>query len=249
MANYKAQRHKTIGILPNAFTTGNLFAGFFSIMQSFSHRYDLAAIALFIGMLLDALDGRVARMTKTQSAFGEQYDSMCDMVTFGVAPALLAYHYGLYELGRLGWFACFVYIACAAMRLARFNTNIMIVDSRFFQGLPSPSAAAMIGGFIWLSVDERIPLYECKTWLLFGIVLYAGLTMVSNAPFVSGKKMIWQRKLSPQFWGVLTVVIVGAVLINPSVMLFVLFLAYAFSGWGVLYYRWYKIRQRKKKML
>jgi len=144
-------RSRGIYLLPNAFTTANLFAGFFAIIQAMAGRFDIAAVAIFVAMVLDSLDGRVARLTNTQSAFGEQYDSMSDMVSFGAAPALIIYEWSLKGMGKLGWLAAFVYVAGAALRLARFNTNIRVVDKRFFQGLPSPAAAALVAGLVWLA--------------------------------------------------------------------------------------------------
>ena len=147
------KRRKGIYILPNLFTLAALFGGFYAIVMAMNGRFDLAAIGVFCAMVLDSLDGRVARMTNTQSAFGEQMDSLSDMVSFGAAPALIAYEWALKGLGRWGWIAAFVYCACAALRLARFNVNTGVVDKRYFQGLPSPAAAALVAGFIWL--DDR----------------------------------------------------------------------------------------------
>ena len=141
-------RRRGIYLLPNAFTTAALFAGFFAIVQAMNLNFETAAIAIFAAMVLDGMDGRVARITNTQSAFGEQYDSLSDMVSFGVAPALVMYEWILRDLGKWGWLAAFVYCAGAALRLARFNTNIGVVDKRFFQGMPSPAAAALIAGFV-----------------------------------------------------------------------------------------------------
>ena len=135
-------RKRGIYLLPNAFTTAALFCGFFAVVQAMNVRFEIAAIAIFVAMVLDGMDGRVARMTHTQSAFGEQFDSLSDMVSFGVAPALVMYEWILKDLGRWGWLAAFVYCSGAALRLARFNTNIGVVDKRFFQGMPSPAAAA-----------------------------------------------------------------------------------------------------------
>ena len=143
------KRRKGIYILPNLFTLGALFGGFYAIVMGMDDRFDLAGIGIFCAMVLDSLDGRVARMTNTQSAFGEQMDSLSDMASFGAAPALVAYEFGLKGLGRWGWIAAFVYCACAALRLARFNVNTAVVDKRFFQGLPSPAAAALVGGYVW----------------------------------------------------------------------------------------------------
>lgn len=141
---------KGIYILPNLFTVAALFGGFYAIVMAMNGRFELSAIGVFCAMVLDSLDGRVARMTNTQSTFGEQMDSLSDMVSFGAAPALIVYEWALRGMGKLGWIAAFVYCAAAALRLARFNTNIGVVDKRFFQGLPSPAAAAIVMGFVWL---------------------------------------------------------------------------------------------------
>ena len=146
-------RRRGIYWLPNLFTTAALFAGFYAIVQAMNNRFELAAVAIFVAMVFDGLDGRVARLTRTQSAFGAEYDCLSDMVSFGVAPALVIYEWALQGHGQLGWIAAFVYCACAALRLARFNTNIDVVDKRFFQGLPSPAAAALIAGLVW-AMDE-----------------------------------------------------------------------------------------------
>ena len=145
-----AKPHKGIYLLPNAFTTAALFSGFFAIVQAMNLRFDTAAVAIFVSMVLDSLDGRVARLTNTQSDFGAEYDSLADMVSFGAAPALVIYEWSLRGLGKWGWVAAFVYVAGAALRLARFNTNLAVVDKRFFQGLPSPASAALVAGFVWV---------------------------------------------------------------------------------------------------
>lgn len=237
------QRRRSVYLLPNAFTTANLFAGFYAIVQAMNGQFEVAAIAIFAAMVLDAMDGRVARMTNTQSSFGEQYDSMSDIVSFGVAPALVMYEYLLQDIGRWGWIAAFIYVAGAAIRLARFNTNIAVVDSRFFQGLPSPSAAALVAGFVWLSVDNKIPSYEFQAWIAFAITTYTGITMVSNAPFFSGKSLALEKKLSPATIMLVVVLVFAVVSVNPPIVLFGLFVIYGLSGWGVWYFRWRKIRQ------
>jgi CDP-diacylglycerol--serine O-phosphatidyltransferase len=150
------KRRKGIYILPNLFTLAALFGGFYAIVMAINGRFDLAAVGVFCAMVLDSLDGRVARMTNTQSAFGEQMDSLSDMVSFGAAPALISYVWALKSLGRWGWIAAFVYCACAALRLARFNVNTAVVDKRYFQGLPSPAAAALVAGFIWLLTENGL---------------------------------------------------------------------------------------------
>ena len=150
------ERPKGIYMVPNMITLAALFGGFYAIVMAMNGRYDLATVGIFVAMVLDSLDGRVARMTNTQSAFGEQMDSLSDMVSFGAAPALIAYEWVLRDLGRWGWIAAFVYCACAALRLARFNVNTGVVDKRYFQGLPSPAAAALVAGFIWLMTELEL---------------------------------------------------------------------------------------------
>src|SRR5689334_3768014 len=142
--------------LPNLFTTASLFSGFYAIVQAMNGRFETAAIAIFVSMVLDGLDGRIARLTHTQSEFGAQYDSLSDMVSFGAAPALVMYVWALKDLGKLGWIAAFVYCAGAALRLARFNTNIDVIDKRYFQGLPSPMAAALLAVLLWVFDDLGI---------------------------------------------------------------------------------------------
>ncbi|NEN75394.1 CDP-diacylglycerol--serine O-phosphatidyltransferase [Pelistega sp. NLN82] len=240
--------HRGFYLLPNAFTTGNLFAGVFAIMLAMNDRFESAATAIFVAMLLDGMDGRVARLTNTQSAFGEQYDSMADMVSFGVAPALVMYSFALDNLGRLGLIATFIYVAGAALRLARFNTNIAIVDSRFFQGLPSPSAAALLSGFVWLSAENRIPTTDFMLWIAFVLTVYAGLTMISTAPFFSGKSLIKRKEgdtaKRPPVWLLLTLILTFAIVaLDPPIVLFLLFVIYSLSGWIVFFVRWKRARK------
>lgn len=230
------RRRRGIYLLPNLFTLAALFSGFFAIVQSMNQRFDLAAMAIFAAMVLDGMDGRVARLTNTQSAFGEQFDSLSDMTSFGVAPALVMYEWILNDLGRWGWAGAFVYCAGAALRLARFNANIGVIDKRFFQGLPSPAAAALIAGFVWLAIDNKFHIKEVwMPWLAFALTVYAGLTMVSNAPFYSGKSFHLAR--SVPFW-VLIVIVVALFFISsdPPVFLFTVFCVYAASGY--LYWAW-----------
>ncbi|SOY57563.1 CDP-diacylglycerol--serine O-phosphatidyltransferase [Cupriavidus taiwanensis] len=228
---YQRPRRRGIYLLPNAFTTAALFAGFFAIVQAMNMRFDAAAIAIFAAMVLDGMDGRVARITNTQSAFGEQYDSLSDMTSFGVAPALVMYEWILHDLGKWGWIAAFVYCTCAALRLARFNANIGVIDKRFFQGLPSPAAAALVAGFVWLVIDNKLPVKELwMPWVAFGITLYAGLSMVSNAPFYSGKALDVRYRV-PFGMMVLVLVLFVVVSTDPPVALFGLFVAYAISGY------------------
>lgn len=175
-------RRRGIYLLPNLFTTAALFAGFYAIIQAMNGKFEHSAIAVFIAMVLDGLDGRVARLTHTQSEFGAEYDSMSDMVSFGMAPALIVYVWALKDLDKWGWIAAFIYCACAALRLARFNTNVAVIDKRFFQGLPSPAAAALIAGFVWVMLTFQINGTDIK-WLVLIVTLFAGLTMVSNLPY------------------------------------------------------------------
>jgi CDP-diacylglycerol--serine O-phosphatidyltransferase len=231
-------RRGMIRFLPNLFTLAALFAGFFAIVQAMNQRFELSAVAIFAAMVLDGMDGRVARMTNTQSAFGEQLDSLSDMISFGVAPALVMYEWILSNLGRIGWAAAFVYCACAALRLARFNANLGVVDKRFFQGLPSPAAAALIAGFVWLVIDNKLHIKDAvMPWAAAGLTLYAGLTMVSSAPFYSGKSFHFAR--SVPFW-VMVVSIVGFffVVLDPPIALFTLFCLYALSGYAYWVWRW-----------
>ncbi|MEI2418526.1 CDP-diacylglycerol--serine O-phosphatidyltransferase [Orrella sp. JC864] len=237
------RRHRGIYLLPNAFTTAALFAGFYAVVQAMNGRFEAAAIAIFVAMVLDGMDGRVARLTNTQSAFGEQYDSLSDMTSFGVAPALVIYEWALNDLGRWGWLAAFVYVAGAALRLARFNTNIAVIDKRFFQGLPSPAAAALVAGFVWLAVDNRLSMTSpVLAWTAFGLTLYAGVSMVSNAPFYSGKSFALGR--SVPFWVILVVVAVFVfVSSDPPIVLFGLFVVYGLSGWVAWGWRWNRARR------
>ena len=231
-----ALRRRGIYLLPNLFTTGALFAGFYAIVQAMNSRYEQASIAVFIAMVLDGLDGRIARMTRTQSEFGAEYDSLSDMVCFGAAPALIMYEWALQGLGRTGWIIAFVYCVGAALRLARFNTNIEVVDKRYFQGLPSPAAAALVVGFIWVSDDFQIARVETVRWLAAMLTLYAGLTMVANVPFYSFKDFNLRR--SVPFWAILLVVL-ALVMISakPPLVLFGLFVAYGFSGYAMWIWR------------
>ncbi len=232
-------RRKGIYILPNLFTLAALFGGFYAVVMAMNGRFEQAAIGIFMAAVLDSLDGRVARMTNTQSAFGEQMDSLSDMVSFGAAPALITYEWALKGLGKAGWLAAFVYCACAALRLARFNTNIGVVDKRYFQGLPSPAAAALIIGFIWVMDDMGFRDAYALHWLAwsaFGATLYAGLTMVTNVPFYSFKDVSLKRSV-PFIVTVLIALGIAVITIHPPIVLFALFCVYGLSGYGVYIYR------------
>ncbi len=229
-----------IYLLPNAFTTAALFCGFYAIVMAMDQRFDQSALAIFVAMVLDSLDGRVARMTNTQSEFGAQYDSLSDMISFGAAPALVAYEWSLKGMGKLGWLAAFVYCAGAALRLARFNTNIGVVDKRYFQGLPSPAAAALVAGFVLLMEDLHF-LRRDLSWSTWSITLFAGLTMVTNVPFYSFKD-VNLRKSVPFIAPFLIVLAYVAVVSDPPKVLFGLFVLYGLSGYVVLLWRWRKGR-------
>jgi CDP-diacylglycerol--serine O-phosphatidyltransferase len=239
-------RRRGVYLLPNAITTAALFGGFYAIVQAMNGEYVRGCMAIFASMLLDSLDGRVARMTHTQSDFGAEYDSLSDMVSFGAAPALIMYEWTLRDLGQWGWFAAFVYCAGAALRLARFNTNIEVVDKRYFQGMPSPAAAALMVGFIWLSVENRLPLEHLNamtaSWLPDGVTLiavlgwlisfYAGCTMVANVPFYSFKD-IGRYKRVPV--AVIFLIGIGMFVLQayPPLVLFTIFVIYGVSGYVV----------------
>ncbi|WP_374514524.1 CDP-diacylglycerol--serine O-phosphatidyltransferase [Niveibacterium sp.] len=233
-------RRRGIYLLPNLFTTGALFAGFYAIVQAMNGRFEYSAVAIFVAMVLDGLDGRVARLTHTQSEFGAEYDSLSDMVSFGVAPSLVMYEWALKDLGKLGWIAAFVYCAGAALRLARFNTNIDVVDKRYFQGLPSPAAAALVAGFVWVMIGHSIDPSEIR-WLACVVTIFAGLTMVSNVKFWSGKDINLRR--SVPFAVVLAMVgVFLAISSYPPGVLFGLFVAYALSGYVMA--AWQLVRRK-----
>lgn len=231
-------RRRGIYLLPNLFTTGALFAGFYAIVQAMNGRYEYSAVAIFIAMVLDGLDGRVARLTRTQSAFGAEYDSLSDMVSFGVAPALVMYVWALKDMGKLGWIGAFIYCAGAALRLARFNTQLEVADKRFFQGLPSPAAAALIAGLIWVVHDNHLTGTEVlfgwlqMKWVAWGVTVFAGLTMVSNLRYYSGKDINLRRSVP---FVVVLLVVLAFVLISysPPEVLFGVFVLYGLSGYGL----------------
>ena len=236
-------RRRGIYVLPNLLTTAGLFAGFYAIVQAMTGRFEYAAVAIFIAMVFDGLDGRVARMTRTQSAFGAEYDSLCDMVSFGAAPALIVFEWAMKGMGKWGWIAAFVYCAGAALRLARFNTNIGIVDKRYFQGLPSPAAAALVAGFVWIINDLNISGEDVR-WYAFALTLFAGITMVSTLRYWSGKDINLRRSVP---FMVLPAIVLGYALVSsyPPGVLFALFLAYALSAYVMAAWSW---RGRRKSV-
>lgn len=224
----RPKRGRGIYLLPNLFTTAALFAGFYAVLAAMNGQFEKAAIAIFVAMLLDGLDGRVARMTNTQTAFGAEYDSLSDMVAFGLAPSLVMYELGLSTLGKLGWLAAFIYTAGAALRLARFNSRLDTADKRFFTGLPSPSAAAILAGFVWVAVDNDLP-GEDLAWPALILTTGAGLLMVSNILFHSFKQIDFKGKVP--FFAIVAVMLAFAVILTePPLVLFAIFLAYTLSG-------------------
>ncbi|MBU0499886.1 MAG: CDP-diacylglycerol--serine O-phosphatidyltransferase [Gammaproteobacteria bacterium] len=222
------KRSRGIYLLPNLFTTAALFGGFFAILSAINGNFQEAVIAIFIAMVLDGLDGRVARLTHTQSAFGAEYDSLSDMVAFGLAPALVVYLWALHGLGKFGWLAAFIYTAGAALRLARFNTQIETADKRYFQGLPSPSAAAVLAGGVWVSVYyQENPEYLALIAAILTIL--AGLLMVSNVRYNSFKELDLRGRIP--FVTLVAIMLGFAVFVlHPPMVLFVGFLAYLVSG-------------------
>lgn len=233
---------KGIYILPNLFTTASLFAGFYAIVQAVNGSFANAPLAIFIAMVLDGLDGRVARWTNTQSDFGAEYDSLVDMVSFGLAPAVVMYSWALSGLGNLGWLAAFVYVAGAGLRLARFNTQLATDDKHNFRGLPSPSAAALVMGLVWVTHSYGIPGKELSLLALL-FTLSAGILMVSNIPYRSFKDINLKGRVS-----FVTVLIIplGFVLVflDPPRALFGLFLVYGLSGPVLALHR--LLRRRRK---
>lgn len=228
-------KRRGIYLLPNLLTTAALFAGFYAIVAAMQGKFEQASVAVFIAMILDALDGRVARMTNTQSAFGAEYDSMSDMVSFGLAPALVMYVWSLasmvdfgWQWGKLGWLGAFVYVAGAALRLARFNVRASSTDKRYFQGLPSPAAAAVIVGMVWVFFDQGISGSELAPVALV-ITIAMGLLMVSNVSYYSFKDIDFRNKVP--FVAILAIVLVFVFAsIDPPKILFGSFLIYALSG-------------------
>ena len=222
------KRRRGIYLLPNLFTTAALFAGFYAITAALNQRFESAAIAIFVAMILDGMDGRVARLTNTQSAFGAEYDSMADMISFGAAPALVIYIWSLASLGKPGWVAAFVHCAGAALRLARFNTQIGTADKRFFQGLPSPSAAAILAGFIWLCVDQGWSGPGVASVAL-GLAIATGLLMVSNFRYYSFKDVDLRGRM-PFLKAIIIMLAFAVGFANPPLTLFLFFTGYAISG-------------------
>jgi CDP-diacylglycerol--serine O-phosphatidyltransferase len=240
------ESHSGIYLLPNLFTTASLFAAFYSIVASMKGHYEAAVIAIFIGMIADSLDGRIARLTNTQSAFGAEYDSLSDMVTFGVAPSLLLYSYSLQQFGKIGWLVSFIYTAAVALRLARFNTQIEVADKRYFQGLACTPAAGIPAAFIWLCHQNN--------WqgLFSGIVatffaFFIALLMVSNIRYSSFKEIDFKGRV-PFVYVIIMVILFVAIAADPALVLFITFLTYALSGPVQTLLSLHRVRKQRRKI-
>lgn len=236
-----SRRRSGIYLLPNLFTTGALFAGFYGIVAAINSRFEAAAIAIVVAMVLDGMDGRIARMTNTQSDFGAQYDSLSDMASFGLAPALVIYEWSLFELGKLGWLAAFMFSAAAALRLARFNTQVGNADKRFFQGLPSPLAAGLIATAVWFGESFGWRVSPAVPLLSIAVTIIAALLMVSNVRYYSFKDLDLRGRVP--FVAVLAIVMVFVLVsLEPSSVLLILFAGYTVSG---VCETWWLRRKRK----
>ena len=226
---------KGIYLLPNLVTTAALFSGFFAILAAMNGQFEKACIAVFVAMILDGLDGRVARWTNTSSEFGEQYDSLSDLISFGLAPALVMYQWSLIHMrdvsvswGKLGWMAAFIYVACAALRLARFNSQIHVVDKRYFIGLPSPASAAIMAGMVWMLDDLEFEGTNLQIPALI-MAITAGLLMVSNVKYASFKDFDLKSKV-PHLAILVVIIIFALIQVAPPIVLFLIFFIYALSG-------------------
>jgi CDP-diacylglycerol--serine O-phosphatidyltransferase len=236
-------RHRGIYLLPNLFTTGALFAGFYAIVAGMKGQFEHAAIAIFVAMVMDGLDGRVARLTGTQSAFGAQYDSLSDMVSFGLTPALVSFNWALSNFGKMGWLASFLYVAATALRLARFNIQAESSDKRYFIGLSCTAAAGVVAGMVWLGTDFQFEISAKRISISVAVILVClALLMVSNIKYHSFKEIDFKGHVP--FFAVLVVVLLFSVIAwDPPIVLFAMFFLYALSG-PLL---WLKNRYQKKQ--
>ncbi|MCX4191329.1 CDP-diacylglycerol--serine O-phosphatidyltransferase [Methylophaga sp. OBS1] len=242
MVSSDKQQRRGIYLLPNLFTTAGLFAGFYAIIAAIRQDFDAAAIAIFVAMIMDGLDGRIARMTNTQSAFGAEYDSLSDMVAFGLAPALVVFLWALLDMGKFGWMIAFIYAACGALRLARFNTQIGTADKRYFQGLPSPAAAACVAGWVWLGTDRGLDPALVSN-VAVPITFFAAILMVSSMRYYSFKELDLKNRVP--FIKMLALVLIFALIANdPPLILFSAFLVYAVSG---PVFTLFKLRQHRSE--
>jgi CDP-diacylglycerol--serine O-phosphatidyltransferase len=244
-----APRRRAIFLLPNLLTTGCLFSGFYAVVAAIDGNFERAGIAVFVAMIFDTLDGRTARLTHTESAFGKEYDSLADMVAFGLAPAIVSYQWGVARIaeygrawGRFGWLAAFFYCAAAALRLARFNTRVSTQDKRYFEGLPSPPAAAVVSGFVWVSSEWREP---GLTGLIvaFSVTALAGALMVSSLSFPSFKNIDVTKPVS-FVWLVAVALLFVVIGIDPARALLGFFGGYAL--WAPLAWVWRRIRRARR---
>ena len=236
---------KGIYLLPNLFTTVGLFFGFYAIVSALKGHFENAAMAIFIAMIFDGLDGRIARMTNTSSAFGAEFDSLSDMVTFGVAPALVAYSWALHPLGKLGWLIAFLYTAGTALRLARFNTMVGKVSQRYFQGLPCPVAAAVIAGMVWTGHTDLKITGSHVDIIVAVVTALMGILMVSNVPYYSFKELDFKGRV-PFVMVLVVLLICIAIASNPPAVLFLSFLIFTLSG-PIMYVFGFGRSYRKKK--
>ena len=222
------RQRRGIYLLPNLFTTAALFAGFYAVVAAMADRFEAAAVAIFVAMVMDGIDGRIARLTNTQSAFGAEYDSLADMVSFGIGPALVVYQWALVGMGKLGWLAAFFYAAATALRLARFNTQVETADKRWFQGLPCPLAAAVVAGLVWFSTDYLLTGTQMMP-VAFVITIATGALMVSNIRYHSFKELDFKGRVP--FISILVVVVAFVfVSSDPPLVLFALSVIYMLSG-------------------
>jgi CDP-diacylglycerol--serine O-phosphatidyltransferase len=239
LENGRSVRRRGIFLLPNLLTTCGLLSGFYAILASMGGRFELAAIAIFVAMVFDGLDGRVARMTNTQSAFGVEYDSLADMVSFGVAPAIVSFSWALHHLGKVGWAVAFIYVSCAALRLARFNTQVGSIDKRFFIGLASPAAAALVAGMIWAGDDTGVEVDMMVAVFAAIITGSAGILMVLNVPYYSFKGLNLGGRV-PFVMILLVILLFVIITTDPPKMLLIIGLAYACSG--PIMFAWRKMK-------
>ena len=239
----KKEKHRGIYLLPNLFTTGALFSGFYAVVAGMNNDFSAAAIAIFVAMILDGLDGRVARMTGTESAFGAEYDSLSDMVSFGVAPALVAFSWMLKDMGQAGWIVAFIYVAGAALRLARFNVHLDTAEKKWFTGLPSPAAAAVVAALVWVLHDISFDVFWPQVIVAF-VIAAVGLLMVSNVRYYSFKDIDLKNRV-PFMVLIALVLALAIIAIDPATMLLLVFISYGASG--PLYVVFAKTRKTDEK--
>jgi len=247
----KVQSRKAIYLLPNLFTTSSLFAGFYAIISAINLSYEKAVIALFIALILDGLDGRIARLTKTQTDFGAEYDSISDMVTFGIAPAIIMYQWSLHSFGnKAGMMIAFFYAAATGLRLARFNSQLDLVDNRYFKGLPCPSAAATVGGLVWFCTEYGFVGEDIRI-IVSILAIMVAILMCSNVRYHSFKKISFTSTVD-YFWGFVVALVIGLIYFEPETTLLAIFMSYTLSGPITTYYKYKKSRKlllnKQKKM-